>query len=133
MNRTARLIILAAVTLATAVAVLCSPAIPQNAAYHQFADQRTFRGVPNTFDVFSNIPFVLIGLLASWSLLFQRSRTVFTSQTERWLFVIFFIGAACVGFGSGYYHMAPDNDSLVWDRLPMTLGFMALVAALLAE
>jgi hypothetical protein len=133
MNRTARLFILAVVTLATAGAVLCFPAIPQNAAYHRFADQRAFRGIPNTFDVISNIPFLLIGLFASWSLIFQRSRMAFTSEAERWLFVIFFIGAACVGVGSGYYHLAPDNDRLVWDRLPMTLGFMALVAALLAE
>jgi hypothetical protein len=133
MNRTTRLIILAAVTLATAGAVLCFPAIPQNPAYHRFADQRSFWGVPNTLDVVSNIPFLLVGLLASWSLLCQGSRTVFASESERWLFVIFFIGAACVGLGSGYYHLAPDNDHLVWDRLPMTLGFMALVAALLAE
>lgn len=133
MHRTARIFILATVTLATAVAVLFVPAIPQNAAYHQFADQRTFWGIPNSFDVVSNIPFLLIGLLASWSLLFQPSRTMFASETERALYVLFFIGAACVGVGSGYYHLAPDNDRLVWDRLPMTLGFMALLAALLAE
>src|SRR5690606_28209933 len=30
-------------------------------------------------------------------------------------------------------HRAPDDDTLVWDRLPMTIGFMALFAALVSE
>ena len=35
--------------------------------------------------------------------------------------------------GSSYYHWAPDNERLVWDRLPMTVVFMSLVAAMIAE
>jgi hypothetical protein len=35
--------------------------------------------------------------------------------------------------GSSYYHLAPDNARLVWDRLPMTIVFMALVAAMIEE
>jgi hypothetical protein len=35
--------------------------------------------------------------------------------------------------GSAYYHLAPNNDRLVWDRLPMTIVFMSLVAAMIAE
>jgi hypothetical protein len=36
-------------------------------------------------------------------------------------------------FGSAYYHLQPNNARLVWDRLPMTIAFMAIVAALIAE
>jgi hypothetical protein len=36
-------------------------------------------------------------------------------------------------FGSSYCHLAPDNARLVRDRLPMTLVFMPLVAAMIAE
>jgi len=36
-------------------------------------------------------------------------------------------------FGSAWYHLAPDSSRLVWDRLPMTLGFAGLVSAALAE
>jgi hypothetical protein len=38
-----------------------------------------------------------------------------------------------VAWGSSYYHLAPDNSRLVWDRLPMTIVFMALVAAMISE
>jgi hypothetical protein len=36
-------------------------------------------------------------------------------------------------FGSGYYHLAPDNARLVWDRIPIMITMMALVAALVTE
>jgi hypothetical protein len=41
------------------------------------------------------------------------------------------VAMACVG--SIYYHLAPDNDRLVWDRLPIAIGVMALLAATLSE
>ena len=37
------------------------------------------------------------------------------------------------GFGSAYYHLEPNNPTLVWDRLPMTIGFMSLFALIFAE
>ena len=38
-----------------------------------------------------------------------------------------------VSFGSAYYHYAPSNETLLWDRLPMTVAFMALFSMLLEE
>jgi hypothetical protein len=35
--------------------------------------------------------------------------------------------------GSGYYHLAPDNETLFWDRLPMTIAFMGLVASQIVD
>ena len=35
--------------------------------------------------------------------------------------------------GSAYYHWAPDNHTLVWDRLPMTLAFVGLFTAVVGE
>ena len=35
--------------------------------------------------------------------------------------------------GSAYYHLAPDNERLFWDRLPMTIAFMSLIAAQVAD
>ena len=40
---------------------------------------------------------------------------------------------ALTGVGSAYYHLAPDTVRLFWDRLPMSLGFMSWVAAVLGE
>lgn len=108
------------------VGVLFAPAIPQAADYHQFADQRTLLGIPNALDVLSNLPFLLAGV---FGVIACRRRDF----AERRLFELFFMAAGLVCLGSGYYHWAPDNERLVWDRLPMTAGFMSLLAAVLAE
>jgi len=47
--------------------------------------------------------------------------------------LIVFRGLLLTAFGSAYYHLAPDNDRLVLDRVPMTIVFMPLVSALIAE
>src|SRR5262249_46385439 len=52
---------------------------------------------------------------------------------ERWFFVAFFLGVALTTLGSSYYHLAPGNERLLWDRLPMTIAFMGLFAAIIAE
>jgi hypothetical protein len=57
----------------------------------------------------------------------------FLDRSERWPYVIFFLGVALVSFGSTYYHLAPDNARLVWDRLPMALAFMSFLAAMVSE
>jgi hypothetical protein len=44
-----------------------------------------------------------------------------------------FFGMLLTAFGSAYYHVAPDNAHLVWDRIPMTIVFGALIAAVIAE
>ncbi len=31
------------------------------------------------------------------------------------------------------YHLAPDNNRLVWDRLPMTVAFMGFFASMIGE
>lgn len=101
--------------------------IPQDRSYHALADTRSWLGVPNFWNVASNLPFLLVGAAG---LLWCCGRTG-TGARVSWL--VFFLGVALVCFGSGYYHRAPDDDSLVWDRLPMTVAFMGLFAALLSE
>jgi len=44
-----------------------------------------------------------------------------------------FVGVFLTGIGSSYYHLYPDNRTLVWDRLPMTIAFMALFGAIVGE
>jgi hypothetical protein len=38
-----------------------------------------------------------------------------------------------IGIGSAYYHLVPDNDRLVWDRLPIALAITALLTATLSD
>jgi hypothetical protein len=114
----------------TALAIaFCLPRQPQDKDYHQFADERELLGVPNCLNVISNAPFVVAGVLG-W-LALRRSRL--GDGRERWAWIIFFAGMMLTGFGSSYYHWDPDNDRLVWDRLPMTLAFMSFFAAMLGE
>jgi hypothetical protein len=107
--------------------MLFQAAIPQSKAYHVLADQRTCLGIRNFGDVVSNMAFLLVGGAGWW----WCYRYLKTGARAAWL--TFFAGVALVFFGSAYYHTTPNNDTLVWDRLPMTFAFMGLFAALLCE
>ena len=109
------------------------PPIAQPEDYHNFADARTFFGIPRAWDGLSNIGFLLVGGLGLKFLFSRESDSTFSDQRERWPYVVLFFGVLLTCFGSGYYHLAPDDARLVWDRLPMTLGFMGLVSAIIAE
>ena len=122
-----------ALAVAVGIAALFVPRTPQPLSYHQFADRRSWLGIPNFGDVVSNIPFLVAGF---WGLAFlcrTSSRERFIDARERWPYAFLFLGLVLTAGGSAYYHLAPDNARLVWDRLPMTLVFMPLVAAILAE
>jgi hypothetical protein len=122
------LLIFTAVFIIAAIAV---PRIPQPLSYHQFADCRALLGIANFFNVLSNVPFLIAG---GWGLaLIFGGRGAFLDVREQLPYLVFFLGALLTCFGSAWYHWAPDNARLVWDRLPMTLGFAGLVSAALAE
>ncbi|MBA3537027.1 MAG: alkaline phytoceramidase [Tatlockia sp.] len=106
--------------------------IAQPQDYHRFVDQRSWQGIPNASNVLSNLPFAMAGV---WGLvlLFSSGKIQFNDRRERWPWVLVAIGLILTAFGSSYYHLAPDNARLFWDRLPMTLIFMSFVAALLCE
>ncbi|MCW8916198.1 MAG: hypothetical protein OQK24_10135 [Magnetovibrio sp.] len=116
----------------TAAMFIFSGPIPQPVEYHNFADGRGWLGMPNFGDVISNLPFTIIGFYGLWVL----ANCV---ATDSWLrdarlpLTVFFIGIVFVGPGSAYYHWAPDHASLFWDRIPITVGFMALTAAVISD
>jgi hypothetical protein len=109
---------LMAVSLA---ALTLFPRILQDPNYHQFADQRALLGVPNFWNVVSNLPFIAVGAAG----LLRLRRDPIT--------VVLFAGIFLTGFGSSYYHWNPSDSSLFWDRLPMTLCFAAILAAVVEE
>ena len=112
--------------LAVAAALLIPP-MAQPLEYHDFADQRAAFGIHNFLDVASNGAFLIVGVIGLVVALGPRARFQFTA--ERWPYVIFFTGVLLTAAGSAYYHLAPDNETLFWDRVPMTVAFMALVAS----
>ena len=116
--------------VAVTVLVIHGP-IPQPQSYHDFADQRNIWGIPRFFDVISNLPFVLVGLLGLYKSLVSKTLIVVKENQKN--YHVFFIGLALLGVGSGYYHLAPTNASLVWDRIPITIAIMALSAIVFGE
>ena len=121
-----RYILLIAVIAGSFAAVLALKPIPQPSWYHDFADRRNIAGVPNFFDVVSNVPFLIVGIMGLSYCLRNR-------EEARASWIVFFLGVGLVFFGSVYYHIAPGNATLFWDRLPMAMGFMALLVGLLSE
>jgi hypothetical protein len=89
--------------------------ISQPESYHAFVDERRLLGIPNFWNVVSNLPFAVTGLAGLWAFRDLGSRLLFG-------------GILLTTFGSAYYHWAPDTARLVWDRLPMTVAFMSLLA-----
>ncbi len=119
--------LLAAITFAAIVGAMFVAPIPQDEAYHAFVDTRTLLGVPNFWNVFSNVGYLVVGIYG----LFQLQRV--QSRALQPAYVTFCIGVACVALGSSYYHLAPSTHTLVWDRLPMTFAFMALLCLVLSD
>jgi hypothetical protein len=99
--------------------------------YHQFADARSAFGIPRFLDVVSNIAFLIVGIVGL--VVVGRRQTVFETDRERWPYAVFFVGFLLTAVGSGYYHLAPDNERLFWDRLPMTIAFMGLISSQIVD
>ena len=123
--------VIVGVTVLAFLAALLIPAMPQPVAYHDFADHREMLGIHNFLDVASNAAFLVVGIFGLAVALGRRAKFEFT--VERWPFVIFFVGVTLTAAGSAYYHLAPDNETLFWDRLPMTIAFMGLVCSQIVD
>jgi len=130
----------AALPLALALGALAwgifAPPVVQPQAYHAFADARAFLGVPNAADTLSNLAFFLVGAMGLAFLWRERAAGAserFSSPHELRPYAVFFSGVLLTSAGSIWYHLAPDDARLVWDRLPMTIAFMSLVSAVIAE
>ena len=125
------LVLVGGLLLAAVVTVALLPPLPQPLAYHAFSDGRALFGVPNFWNVASNLPFLCVGLVGMRQVLMDRPAGGLPELRDAYL--AFFLGAALVALGSAYYHWAPGNDSLVYDRLPMAICFMAFVAIVIGE
>ena len=111
--------------------VLSNGPIPQDTAYHLFVDDRTIWSIPNFWNVITNTPFVIVGLLGLNKL---RTPVKLKALNEiSTAYLLLFFGTFLVGFGSSYYHLEPNSQTLVWDRLPMSIAFMALFSIIIGE
>lgn len=126
---TARWSIIAGVCVVAFVVTALLPPIAQPQSYHHFADQRAIFGVAHGLDVLSNLAFLISGLLG---LLFVTQAATIDGGT-RWAFASLFFGLVMTSIGSGYYHLAPDNGRLVFDRLPMIVAMSGCIGAVVTD
>ena len=128
-----RLAILVGLFIVAVGGLLVIEPIPQDPEYHRFADTVPRLGVANFGNVTSNIGFIIVGILGLAAIFGRKNRDIFARPLDAWPYSVFFLAVVLVGAGSAYYHAAPDNERLVWDRLPMTVAFMSLFAAFIAD
>ena len=116
-------------------AIIIQP-ISQPLEYHQFVDQRIYFGIPNFFDVTSNVFLLLAGLAGLIFLMRPQEllvHRVFVELSERWPYFIIFSCAIIACFSSIYYHLEPDNTRLAWDRIPIAIGITTLLTIMIIE
>jgi hypothetical protein len=134
MTYAGRIAILCGLSVLAIIGALFIEPIAQDPAYHNFADQRALLGISNFGDVVSNAGFLMAGLIGLAVVAAGRqSRKLFERKFDVIPYVVFFTGVTAVSAGSAYYHEMPANGRLFWDRLPMTVAFMGLTAALIAD
>ena len=122
-------VILGAVTAAGFLALILHAPIAQDLRYHDFADRRRLLGIPNFWNVISNVPFFLVGLAGLQALTSDEAMP----SSQKPAYYVFFVALICVSLGSAWYHLSPTNGRLTWDRLPMALAFMAFLTIVIGE
>jgi hypothetical protein len=125
MIRTALIVPLLA--LLSILVLLMHGPIPQDLGYHDFADQRTMFRIPNFLNVVTNLPFIIIGI-AGLKIVSATKETKLKVMSN-----VLFIGFLLLTFGSGYYHLYPNNETLVYDRIPIVIIFMSFFAIIIYD
>jgi len=125
-----RLVPTAIVLIAVVVLVLHGP-ISQYADYHNFADHRAWLGIPNALDVLSNLGFAAIGVYGLYRIWPRRSDSAMLAAWPG--FALFLVSLVLTALGSSFYHLAPDDSRLIWDRLPIALACGGLLAGVRAQ
>lgn len=103
----------------------------QDVDYHHFADRNNYFSIPNFWNVVSNLPFLIIGAIGMLFVAFRTQGLI--SKILQPNYFIFFFGIFLTGLGSSYYHWNPNNQTLLWDRLPMTISFMSIFSIIIGE
>ena len=93
--------------------------IKQHESYRDFADKRKICCLPNCNDVVSNFPFLMVGL---YYILYVKTSMLLN------IYYLICTGLILTSFGSAYYHLNPNSQTLFYDRLPMTLVMAGIIS-----
>ena len=115
----------------TVLVVIVIPPVSQNPEYHNFEDKRNFSGITHFWNVVTNIPFLLLGIIGFFKILKQDVKGILPDLFSAYL--TFFMGLFLTGLGSAYYHLNPSNSTLVGDRMAITITFMSFFVLIFGE
>lgn len=124
-------ILISVISVIALISVFTIDPIAQDVAYHRFSDNRQIIGIPNFWNVISNLAFLLVGVFGTSQLL---SGAIKSRLSEiQFAYIALYLAVVLVSLGSGFYHLQPENQTLLWDRLPMTVAFMGLFTVIIGE
>ena len=126
-----RILLLLLSSAITVLVIMFVPSVSQDPGYHNFADQRNILGIPHFWNVVTNIPFLLIGIIGFFKIQKQELSGILPELFRAYL--AFFMGLVLIGLGSGYYHLNPSNSTLVGDRMAITITFMSFLVLIIGE
>ena len=78
--------------------------IPLSKGYHNFADKRTYLGIPNFLNVISNIAILIPAIY----LITKQKKNSLLSN-------VLIIHIILLAIASTYYHLNPSDDTIFWD------------------
>src|ERR1035437_8203504 len=131
MSNKIKIALVIAISVIGIITVVAVKPIAQDQGYHSFADKRCIASIPNFWNVVSNIPFLIIGAIGMFVALFRKPGGMLPELKIN--VFVFFLGIFFCCIGSIYYHYNPNTDTLFWDRLPMTVSFMAFFSIIIGE
>jgi hypothetical protein len=117
--------VVAILSILAVVAILVVSAtvtITRGPGFHDYADTRTWLGIPHAGDVLSNLPFVIV---AAWA-----ARDRWRAVPLAWTVCA---GVAAIGAGSAAYHVAPSDTSLAFDWGPIVVTLSLLAATVIHD
>ncbi len=100
---------------------------PQDSNYHHFADQRKMLDIPHFLNVVTNFSFLFVGVIGLGVV------GKISDKGLKHIYSAIFIAFLLLTAGSAYYHLQPNNNTLVYDRLPITVVLMSFFAFIIYE
>ena len=95
--------------------------IPLPLEYHNFADQRSFLGIPNTMDVISNIAILIPAI---YLLQVRKKKSTISN--------LLILHLVLLSVASSYYHWNPSDETIFWDILMIAVTIM-LVTIIISD
>jgi len=114
----------------SAAVLFLAPPMAEPPIFGIFVDDRQIAGIPHFWNVVSNVPLLVVGV---WGVYVVQHANTLAEPVARTAYALCFGAVALAGIGSWWFHLAPDAGRLLWDRLPIAQGFMALLCAVIAE